>query len=330
MHMMYDVRTFQTDVLVLSEYLQMFQQERKWKWVYGVPRGGLLPAYALAEKLGLPLRTSFETKNVEEWGKDITDGLVVDDLIDSGRTRTRFSGCDFAVLLRKKNAPPVDMVRPHRDGPDTGVYICRDVPTDQWVDFFWEQGSDVGVKDNISRIIQFIGDDPNRLGLKETPDRVERSYKEIFSGYGFKPEDVFKTFERGNYNEMVLERDIAFESVCEHHMLPFRGMAHVAYIPGNDGESKILGASKLARLVDGFSRRLTLQEDICEQVTAALTKYLKPMGAACVLVGQHLCMSCRGVQKRESSYVTSSLKGVFFEDPRVRAELMALISLNRL
>lgn len=176
----------------------------------------------------------------------------------------------------------------------------------------------------IKRMIELIGDDPNRPGLQETPMRVMRSWGELFSGYRFDPASVFKVFEEG-VDEMVLIKDIEFYSTCEHHLVPFYGKAHIAYVP-NLG--RVIGASKLPRLLEGFSRRLQIQERICMQVTKALMGaefQLCPKGAACVLEAKHLCMCSRGVGKQNAVMVTSSLEGVFKDDPKTRAEFIQLI-----
>ncbi len=158
-------------------------------------------------------------------------------------------------------------------------------------------------------LLNYIGEDPNREGLKETPDRILRAWDELFSGYKKDPSDVLTTFGTDGYDQMVLSRDIELYSMCEHHMLPFFGKAHVAYIPGR----VVIGISKLARLVDIFARRLQIQERIGEQVTNSLMEYLRPKGAACVIEAQHLCMMMRGCNKQNSTMVTSSLKGVFLD-----------------
>lgn len=173
----------------------------------------------------------------------------------------------------------------------------------------------------VKTLIENIGEDPNRSGLLETPDRVVRSWDELFSGYGQHPRDVLKCFQEESSDEMIVLKDIEMYSTCEHHMLPFWGKAHVAYIPNH----KIVGASKLARLVEIFSRRLQIQERICEQVSNSLMCHVDAKGAACFIEAKHFCISSRGVQKQESVFVTSSLKGIFLTDQNVRNELFALV-----
>lgn len=173
----------------------------------------------------------------------------------------------------------------------------------------------------IRTILQYIREDPDREGLKETPARVVRSYGELFAGYRQDPADVFKVFEDGACDEMVVLKGIELTSVCEHHMLPFLGVAHIAYIPNK----KIIGISKLARLLDIYARRLQVQERLTVQVTSALDQYLSPLGSACVIEAKHLCMVCRGVQKQHSTMITSSLTGVFRDKPEVRSEFFNLV-----
>lgn len=178
----------------------------------------------------------------------------------------------------------------------------------------------VQVESAIETLLRFIGDDPTREGLKETPLRVMKSYQELFSGYAQDPAAVLKVFEDGACDEMVVLRNMEFFSTCEHHMLPFFGKAHVAYIPNG----RVIGISKLARILEIYSRRLQVQERLTEQITKALDEHLKPKGSACVLEARHFCMICRGVQKQNSEMVTSSLTGVF-RKPEVRAEFFHLV-----
>ncbi len=168
-------------------------------------------------------------------------------------------------------------------------------------------------------VLNYIGEDPSREGLKETPDRILRSYEELFSGYKADIESVFKIFEDGACDEMVILKGIEFYSCCEHHMLPFCGTASIAYIP----DRKIIGVSKLARLLEVYARRMQVQERLTEQVTKALDTHLQPKGSACVLEASHLCMACRGVRKT-ATMITSSLTGVFRTKPEARAEFFSL------
>jgi GTP cyclohydrolase IA len=176
------------------------------------------------------------------------------------------------------------------------------------------------IHEAIRMILIYLGEDPDREGLKETPNRVIGAYAELFSGYHQKPENVLKTFEDGACDEMVLLKAIPFVSFCEHHLLPFSGKAHIGYIP----DGKIVGISKLARLLEVFSRRLQVQERLTAQVTKSLDDFLKPKGSACILEATHSCMTCRGVNKQNCIMMTSSLTGVF-RDHDVRSEFFHLI-----
>lgn len=177
------------------------------------------------------------------------------------------------------------------------------------------------IYDAITRIIEHLGEDPARDGLKRTPERVVKSWNKLFSGYDRDPKDLLTTFESDGYDQMVVLRDIEMYSTCEHHLLPFFGKAHVAYIPNG----RVIGISKLARLVEVYARRLQIQERIGEQVTEALMNELEPEGAACVIEAQHLCMCARGVEKQHSVMTTSSMKGAFRDEDATRQELMNLI-----
>lgn len=173
----------------------------------------------------------------------------------------------------------------------------------------------------IARQLSYIGENPNREGLANTPTRVVKMWSEIYSGYDQKPEDLFTSFAADSYDQIVLLKDIELYSMCEHHMLPFFGKAHVAYVPNK----KVIGISKLARLVDMYARRLQIQERIGMQVTAALSKFLNCHGSACIIEATHMCMKMRGVEKQNSIMTTSSMKGVFMDKPEARNELMQLI-----
>lgn len=174
----------------------------------------------------------------------------------------------------------------------------------------------------LKSVLLSLGENPDREGLLDTPKRVIKSWGELYKGYNQSPEDILTTFSADGYDQVVLLRDIELYSMCEHHMLPFFGKAHVAYIP-ND---RVIGISKLARLVDMFARRLQIQERIGEQVTDALMQYLQPKGAACVIEAAHMCMRMRGVGKQGSVMTTSSLKGVFMTNQAAREELLQLIN----
>ncbi len=174
----------------------------------------------------------------------------------------------------------------------------------------------------IKRIINSLGDDVTREGLKKTPIRVEKSLKFLTSGYRQNLDEIVNgaVFESED-NEMVIVKDIEFYSMCEHHMLPFYGKCHIGYIP----DKKILGLSKFARITNHFSRRLQIQERLTSLIAESIDNILKPLGVGVVMEGMHLCMMMRGVQKQNSYAVTSSLRGIFKKDPRTRNEFLNLI-----
>ena len=175
----------------------------------------------------------------------------------------------------------------------------------------------------VSEILAAIGEDPGRDGLLATPERVAAMYEELFSGIADDPGRHLTVTFAADHDEMVMVREIPFASVCEHHLVPFIGRAHVAYIPNNDG--RITGISKLARLVDGFARRLQVQERMTTQIADAIERALAPRGVLVVVEAEHLCMSMRGVKKPGTVTVTSSVRGLFRTDPATRAEAMQFV-----
>ena len=179
----------------------------------------------------------------------------------------------------------------------------------------------------VAEILVALGEDPSRDGLQETPARVARMYAEVCSGLHEAPADyLVRTFDL-EHDEMVMVRDIPVYSLCEHHLLPFFGVAHVAYIPQKGG--MITGLSKLARLVDGFSRRLQIQERLTSQVAGAIQHTLEPQGTLVVIEAEHMCMSMRGVQKPGAVTVTSAIHGVFRDEVSTRLEAMRFIEKGR-
>ena len=176
----------------------------------------------------------------------------------------------------------------------------------------------------IHEILAAIGEDVSRDGIKNTPERVARMYAEVFQGLAEDPADhLTVTFEAG-HDEMVMVKDIPLYSMCEHHLVPFIGTAHVAYIPNDDG--RITGLSKLARVVEGYAKRPQVQERLTTQIADAVERVLEPKGVLVVIEAEHLCMSMRGVRKPGTTTVTSSVRGLFRSDPRTRAEAMNLIA----
>jgi len=173
----------------------------------------------------------------------------------------------------------------------------------------------------VREILLAIGEDPDREGLRKTPGRVARSYAERMAGLRIDPSAYLRTVFNDGYNQVVLLRNIPFHSMCEHHLLPITGHAHVAYLP----DGKVLGLSKIARLVDAFALRPQIQERLTDQIADALMDGLQPLGAVCVIEATHDCMTIRGIKKHGSTMVTSAIRGIFQTDPASRSEVLALI-----
>lgn len=180
----------------------------------------------------------------------------------------------------------------------------------------------LAIRDHMQSVIGLLGEDPSREGLVKTPLRVAKALSYLTSGYSMDPEKILTSaLFRERYDEMVLVKDIDFYSMCEHHMLPFFGKAHIAYIPNG----KIVGLSKLPRLVDVFARRMQVQERMTQQIKNTIQSVLEPQGVAVVIEGAHMCMMMRGVQKQNSVTITSAMSGVFLNDNATRSEFMRLV-----
>lgn len=259
------------------------------KAVFGVPRGGSVVA-ALS---GSPV------DNPED------ADIIVDDIIDSGATmarwRARFPGKPFVALVNKAD--------------------CER----QWISFPWERNADHDetVEDNITRIIQYIGEDPHREGLKKTPARVAKAWGELTAGYRADIPAILATqFNAERYDQMIALRGVEFHSICEHHMLPFSGKAWIAYLPAKT----VLGLSKMARLLDAYAKRLQIQERLTQSIADALWQHLQPRGVAVTITAKHGCMVCRGVGKQHGAMTTTALHGVFRENQSAREEFIHLCS----
>ncbi len=178
----------------------------------------------------------------------------------------------------------------------------------------------------VKTLIAWAGDNPEREGLRDTPKRVVNAYREFFSGYDADPEKILgKTFEEiGDYEEMVLLKDMRMESHCEHHMVPFIGKAHIAYIP----DKKVVGISKIARLLDVYGKRLQTQEVMTIQIAETINKVLKPKGVAVLIDAKHQCMTTRGIHKINTSTITTSMLGLFKNDSQMQGRFLAMIKLN--
>lgn len=269
--------------------------------IYPVPGGGVPVAYLIT---GTTVARNQAWSITEFPGKA---NCFVDDLVDSGRTRGR-----YAVRY-----PDVPFLALHTK-----------VVGDDWHVFPWEQGDPLrgaakdGGEDTVVRLLEYIGEDPKRGGLLETPARVLKAWRFWTSGYGKDPVDVLKCFEDGadGVDEMVVVRNIPFYSQCEHHLAPFFGTATIAYIP----QQKIVGLSKLSRLLDIFARRLQVQERLTNQVADALFDNLNPLGVGVLIRAKHLCMESRGVCQQGHETVTSALRGVMHDESSARSEFLTL------
>ena len=254
--------------------------------LWGVPRNGAVIA-------GMSGRTAD--------GPETAD-VIVDDLIDSGRTRDKYRALfpdkPFVALFHKKE--------PRFGG--------------RWIQFPWEPEAAVDIAETVTRQLEYIGEDAAREGLRETPARVVRAWDEMYAGYRTDPAALFKTFQEGACREMVVLREVDFYSTCEHHLLPFYGTVSIGYLPNE----RVIGVSKLARLVDVFSRRLQIQERMTTQIAEAIRRHLEPDGVMVVCRARHLCMMARGVKKYAPEMVTSAIRGSF-EKPEVRAEFLSIL-----
>ena len=276
--------------------------------VYPIPRGGVPVAYALKSVFIQKGKNLFITNNPEECD------FIIDDIIDSGQTadihREKFMRPVFALFTSK---------------PSFNDYCGSVIGDEYWVVFPWENEQDGGfetVEQNITRLIQSFGEDPSRQGLLETPKRVAKAWKHWMKGYTESAPDILKVFEDGAeaYDEMVTVKDIPFYSHCEHHMAPIFGTATVSYIP----DGKIVGLSKISRLVDMFARRLQVQERLTSQIADSLMENLKPKGVGVHIRARHMCMESRGVCQQGHHTITTALRGVIKNVDTSRAEFLNL------
>jgi len=273
------------DIISRIEYIKKKNKITPKTKIFGVPKNGMIVA------------SFFGCKNV--YNPEDAD-IIVDDIIDSGKTKKKyrkmFPKKKFIVLFEK-------------DKKGT------------WINFPYEKNTESDYQDLVVRLLQVIGEDPNREGLLDTPRRYLDAFKEFLSP----PEFNMTTFDVENTDEMIVQLDIPFYSFCEHHVLPFFGKGYIAYVPNK----KIVGLSKLARTLETFSRRLQNQERITNQVAQYLQANLKAKGVAVVLKARHMCMEMRGVKTSDTHTITSKLLGSFKSDERTRAEFLNLIGNHR-
>lgn len=263
---------------------------------YGVPRGGVSAALAIQQHI--PLRLVDKPEDAH---------IFIDDLVDSGETRqqyaVKFPGRPFFALIDKKK--------------NVGKYHF-----DRWIVFPWENNESESFENNITRLLQFVGEDPQRGGLLETPKRVTKAWREWTKGYGQDVANVLKVFEDGGerYDQMVTVKDIPIYSHCEHHLAAIFGTATISYIP----DGKIVGLSKLSRVADVFARRLQVQERLTDQIADALHEHLKPKGVGVLIRARHLCMESRGLCQQGHHTITTALRGVIKDDQGPREEFLRL------
>lgn len=263
---------------------------------YAIPRGGVPAALAVIAHHG----------NLQLVDDPAEADLFIDDIIDSGDTMQRW--CDAYP-----GKPFFSLIDKTLEGSEF---------SDRWVVFPWEETAEGGIEDNIKRLLQFVGEDPERGGLLETPRRVAKAWGHWCSGYSKNAADILKVFEDGaeKCDEMVIVKDIPIYSKCEHHLADIFGTVTIAYLPNG----RIVGLSKLSRLADMFARRLQVQERLTNQIADALEEHLQPKGVGVIVRARHLCMESRGICQQGHHTITSALRGVLKDKPEARAEFMEL------
>lgn len=282
----------QKDIAELAKLIQASGEN--YKSLYAVPRGGVPMGVLLSHVLNIPL--------VEE-PTDDRSCLIVDDLIDSGATLRQYPHNTKAVLYTKPHSP--------------GIWHYRVRELDGWIEFPYE-ATQIDAEDNVRRILEYLGEDPTREGLKETPKRYIKFLKQFTE----KEEFSFTAFDAEGMDEMIIQKDIPFFSLCEHHMAPFFGTATVAYVPNG----KIVGLSKLARTVRHYAQNLQNQERITSQVAEKLQMELNPRGVAVTLSARHFCMEMRGVKTHDVHTITTKVIGVFKDVPEARQEYLTFVN----
>ena len=272
--------------------------------IYGVPRGGVPLAIRLSHLLGIPL-TDVLSSNT----------LIVDDIVATGKTRERFKDNDFACIHIKSH-----LICEHEGYPTYYVFNTED-----WIEYFWEK-NEKPLADDITRILEYIGENPTREGLIDTPKRVVDMYDEIFRGYKDEPPKI-TCFERKKPGSLILDKGYFF-SMCEHHMLPFFGEYYFGYIP-RQNEIAEIGASKIARTVDYYAARLQTAERLCSQVLERIEEVASPIGSILIMSARHLCKEMRGVKKYNSPFETIEARGVLLENSNgCKDEFLSRINLR--
>ena len=280
------------EILAKLGFLDNFNPGR----VYGIPRGGVPAAYALASQFNIEVVDTPEEAD-----------FFFDDIIDSGATMEKWSdeypGKPFFALIDKTDKA----TKEEYNG---------------WIVFPWENSIEQSIEDSIIRLLQYVGEDPTRGGLLETPRRVAKAWSHWCGGYGKDPKDILKVFEDGaeKHDQMITVKDIPIHSHCEHHLAPIFGTVTISYIP----DGKIVGLSKLSRLADMFARRLQVQERLTDQIADALFNHLGAKGVGVQIKARHMCMESRGICQQGHHTITTALRGVIAEDATAKSEFLRL------
>lgn len=272
----------------LSAFESLLHGGSKQQIVYGIPRGGMILAGFL--------------KNTPVTNNPADATIFLDDIIDSGATKERY-------LREYPNRLFIGLI------DKTGI----NKNLKDWIQFPWE--SEEAPEDAVIRLLQYLGEDPKREGLQETPKRVLKALTEMTRGYKLDPAAILEKDFHAEYDQMVWLKGIQFTSLCEHHMLPFVGTATIAYIP----KGRVVGISKLARLVECFACRLQIQEKMTHEIAHALQTHLDPKGVGVIIKAHHSCMSCRGVKQPNTEMVTSCILGAISEDSSARNEFLRYV-----
>jgi len=327
-----EARCLADEMMEELRHIRRHQIKHRALSVFAIPRGGQCALYvgmAVTDKHGNWMHVTTEPGTAD---------VFVDDIVDTGATRKSYAGWGKPfVSMLDMTADPVEILRGVR-------FAASNKMRHKWVHFPWESERDLPVSEPtgvptaahevqaqarwaVRRLLELLGEDVEREGLVDTPDRVWRMLQEVTSGRGVDVDVLLSKTFPCKHDEMVVLRGIEFASTCEHHLMPFTGTATVGYIPSTEEGGRVLGLSKLARVVDAFSRRLQIQEQLTDQIATAIQGALKPLGVGVVLRAHHGCMGCRGVRKPGAEMVTSRLIGKVREGV-VRGEFLALAGIR--
>lgn len=293
----YSIEQFNYDVENVAR--QIRKSENRYAGIYGIPQGGIPFAVALSAELDLPLVARDELIDFDDNGLEI---LIVDDLVDSGKTMLTWTAYDKAIIGHKPASPKLG----------SHTYYAREFPQ-EWIHFWWEPKEEMDAESLVTRMLEYIGEDPGRPGLVETPKRVVKMWGEVFGG--MKDENrpriqIVPNDDDGVVYDQMLRDSGYFFSHCEHHLVPFFGNYYFGYIPNKS----ILGASKIGRLIDYYSARPQIAERLVNQVIDDIEKEVKPYGSILVMTARHLCKEMRGLKKWNSPYEAIAVRGSFREN----------------